>query len=104
MSGGAPATVALVAPRLGVELANFQERKAIRRVTGVLEHAPEVDQHLRVDVLPVRSVEDLGLGSDVDDDLPVGLLRHRPDRLEERLNLSPLDVPVGGVLEELPDR
>jgi hypothetical protein len=42
-------------------------------------------------------------GPDADDELSVALSLHRPDRFEQRLDLSPFDVATGRMLEELPD-
>jgi hypothetical protein len=100
-SGGAPASVALVARRAVAELLDLEHREAARGVAGVSEHAPDVDDGLDVDVLAVRWVEHLGLRAHADLELPVVLPRHGADRLEEGLDLAPLEVPPVVVLLHL---
>src|SRR5204862_8239670 len=72
-------------------------------VAGGGEHAAQVDDHLGVDVLAGRMVEDLALGADLDGDL-AAVDGDRADRVEQRGHRMPFDVVANGVLEDLAQR
>jgi uncharacterized membrane protein len=54
-----------------------------RSETGPRQHAPQVDNHLLVDVLPVRRAEHLGLASEADLEVSVALFDDGPDGFEQ---------------------
>jgi hypothetical protein len=72
-------------------------------VAGRGEHAAQVDDHLSVDVLADRMVEDLALGANGDGDL-AAVDGDSADRVEQRGYRVPLDVVAHGVLEDLAQR
>jgi hypothetical protein len=63
----------------------------------------EVDDHLGVDVLADRMVEDLALAADRDGDLSA-VDGDVADRVEQRGHRVPLDVVADRVLEDLAQR
>lgn len=63
---------------------------------GLGQHAPQVDDHLSVDVLAARRVEDFGFGAQRHLDLAVVLLGGGPDVVQQRQNLTPSTLPLAG--------
>jgi len=70
----------------------------------VLEHATQVNDHLLVDVLVVRTREALGLLPDGHPELAVVLLLDGSDGLEQGERVVPAHVVAGGVLEDRSQR
>src|SRR6478672_10116218 len=77
---------------------------ALRLEPGVPEHPPEVDEYLDVDVLPVRTVEDLRLRAERHSIPAVRLFDDVADRLEQGQHLVPLDVAARRAFEDLLER
>src|SRR3954468_283861 len=69
----------------------------------VFQHTPQIDHGPDVDVLAVRSREHLGLRAERHPELAVVFVLDGADRLEQRNNLAPLDVPARRVREDLLD-
>ena len=68
-----------------------------RRVTSPCrQQAPQVDDHLPVDVFAVRWLEHLGRRADGRLELAVVVLAHRSHGLEQRPHLTPVDVGARG--------
>ncbi|MDQ5831537.1 MAG: hypothetical protein M3550_00565 [Actinomycetota bacterium] len=67
------------------------------------QHAPQVDDHLRIDVLAARRVEDFGLRAERHLDLAVVLLGGGPDVVQQRQNFTPFDVAARRMAEDLLD-
>ena len=57
-------------------------RCAFRREAGLLEHSPQVDDELDVDILSMRRRKHLGLWAKCDLELSVVLVGDRSKRLE----------------------
>src|SRR6266480_4995626 len=79
-------------------------RVAWRLESCVPQHPPEVDQHPDVNVLSVWLDKHLRLSAERHSVPAVRLLVHVADRLEERENLPPFDVPARGAVEDVLDR
>jgi hypothetical protein len=75
-----------------------------RPVAGVAQHPAQVHDHLLVDVLVPRRIEELLLAPEIDLHLPVMAHRDRADVFEQRQHRPPLDVVAGGVPEDLAQR
>ena len=74
----APLTVSVIArPLIG------DSRRAFRRETSLLQHAPEIDDDLGVDILTVRRGEHLRLRAERNLELAVVLVSHRSNRLKQ---------------------
>src|SRR5262245_1804989 len=70
---------------------------------GAGEHPSQVDDHLRVDVLLARRLEDQGLPAERDTELAVVLLLST-ECVEQRLRLPPLDVAGRRMAQDLLER
>jgi hypothetical protein len=66
--------------------------------------SPQVNDHLLVDVLLVRRLQNLGLAAECDLELSVEFFGRGPDCLEQRPHLAPLDVAARGMAEDPLDR
>jgi hypothetical protein len=74
------------------------------RDAGASQHAPEIDEHLYVDVLDMRRVEGLRLAAEPDAQPAVALLLHGPNRFEERADAAPFHIAARWPVEDLLDR
>ena len=79
-------------------------RGASGREASLRQHSPEIDNHLGVDILTARRMEHLRFRAERNLELAVALVRHRSNRLEQRHDLAPLDVPTCWMAEDLFDR
>jgi hypothetical protein len=68
------------------------------------QHAPEVGNHLRVDVLSARWMKHFGLCAEGDLDVAVVFFDRGPDRVEQGDHLSPVDVATCGMAKNLLER
>src|SRR5580700_1403972 len=75
-----------------------------RAVTRVAQHPAQVDDHLGIDVLAGRRVEEFKLRPDLDGDLPVVANGHRADGFQQRHHRMPFDVVAHRMLEDLAQR
>jgi hypothetical protein len=74
------------------------------RDAGASQHAPEIDEHLYVDVFAMRRVERLRLAAECDAEPAVALLLHGPYRFEQRADAAPFHIAARRPVEDLLDR
>ncbi len=76
----------------------------VGRVTGVSQHAAQIDHHLDIYILAMGAMEGLSLRTESDLKLAVVRVLHLADVLEQRNNMAPLDVVAGRMRKDLCDR
>ena len=92
-------------PIAAVALTGIRNRFCpIRSVSRLVQQAAQVNGQLPIDVFASRGRECFRLGSQCHDELAVVLMGDGAKILEHREDLAPLDVPAGGVVEDLLDR
>ncbi|MGO9959785.1 MAG: hypothetical protein ACLP50_28055 [Solirubrobacteraceae bacterium] len=79
-------------------------RRTVWRETGLLQHSPQIDYGLDLDVLTVRRCKHLCLRAERHPEPAVVLVRDASNCLQERDNLAPFDVAVWRMAEDPLDR
>src|SRR3984885_9891977 len=98
LGGRAPLSISMVAIALVA-----RRRATVRRETCLPEHPAQVDEQLLVDVFSARRLKHFGFGTQRNFPFAIAFLGSGSEALQQRKNLTPLNVATGGMAEDFLD-